>query len=335
MPLDWKFHNSIFDHDNEYPLAPASPWGGHRNFAYDLVSYLKPKSILELGTHYGVSLFTFAQASKDLSINCDLFAIDTWKGDEQAGFYGSEVLDHVNKIKNSYFPGQKINLIQSFFSDGIKNIPDNSCDIIHIDGLHTEKAVREDFAISAVKLKKDGIILFHDVDPSCGYGSAIVFEELLSKYPGFRFTHSWGLGVLSLNKNSSIEYIIALHKNGYFGKYPLEYRSYLAEKSYDDAKVKIADLDSAFEKAEKLIVERDEYIKNLEEKELHNPLKNYINDLQSAFRNTEKLVEERDKYILELKDAFSNTEKLVRERDNYILELEALCLKLKNKSPNT
>ncbi len=65
--MEWVFHKPLFEYDNYkiISIKDNSAWSGHRNFAYDLVRFMKPKKIVELGTHYGSSFFSFCQAVKD------------------------------------------------------------------------------------------------------------------------------------------------------------------------------------------------------------------------------------------------------------------------------
>jgi hypothetical protein len=76
-----------------YPLRIApSAWMEHIPFGMFLIDILRPKTVVELGTHYGVSYCAFCQAVKELEIETRCYAVDTWQGDPQAGFYGPEVL---------------------------------------------------------------------------------------------------------------------------------------------------------------------------------------------------------------------------------------------------
>ena len=60
---DWKYYTPKFECDElNYDLLTFAPWSGHRNFVYDFVGAFEPDSIVELGSHYGCSAFTFAQA---------------------------------------------------------------------------------------------------------------------------------------------------------------------------------------------------------------------------------------------------------------------------------
>ena len=63
-----------------------------------------PRTIVELGTHYGVSFFAFCQAVLDEGYPARLHAVDTWTGDPHAGEYGEEVIGVVHRVRDAAFP---------------------------------------------------------------------------------------------------------------------------------------------------------------------------------------------------------------------------------------
>lgn len=189
--MNWKYYEPKFEYEEKFEDSAWS-WVGHKYFAYDLIANIKSKVIVELGTHYGTSLWVFSQAVKDKSINTELNAVDTWKGEKHAGFYGEEVFETVNEIKNKYYSGLKINLIRKTFDEAVKDFDDNSIDILHIDGLHTYDAVRHDFEIWLPKVNQNGIILFHDIKVREGdFGVYKFWEELKEKYSTIEFYQSF------------------------------------------------------------------------------------------------------------------------------------------------
>lgn len=199
--MNWKYFEPKFEYEEKFDDS-AWPWAGHKYFAYDLIANIKPERIVELGTHYGTSLWSFSQAVKDQQIKTELNAVDTWKGEEHAGFYGEEVFKTVTAIKNKFYPGLKINLIRKNFDDAVSSFQDNSIDVLHIDGLHTYEAVKHDFENWLPKTKKNGIILLHDIKvKERDFGVYKFWEELKEEYSTVEFFQSFGLGVLFLDKN--------------------------------------------------------------------------------------------------------------------------------------
>lgn len=195
--MDWKYFEPKFEYEEEFDDI-GWPWAGHKFFAYDLIANLKPKRIVELGTHYGTSLWAFSQAVKDQETNTELFAVDTWEGEAHAGFYGEEVFDKVKRIKEKFYPNLKINLVRKTFDEALKEFENESIDILHIDGLHTYEAVKHDFEAWLPKVEKNGMVLLHDIIVKrTDFGVYKLWEELKEKYQTMEFHYSYGLGVLS------------------------------------------------------------------------------------------------------------------------------------------
>jgi hypothetical protein len=83
------------------------------------------------------------------------------------------------------------------FDEAANEFESNSIDLLHIDGLHTYTAVKHDFDTWFPKVKKDGIILLHDIFISRDdFGVYKFWEELKSEYKTIEFYQSYGLGVL-------------------------------------------------------------------------------------------------------------------------------------------
>ncbi|MBU0640850.1 MAG: class I SAM-dependent methyltransferase [Planctomycetes bacterium] len=174
----------------------VDPWSGHRNFGYDLVRFVRPRRMVELGAHWGVSFFAFCQAVKDAQLTTELVAVDTWQGDDHTGPYGDEVFTFFQNVVREKYAGLEIRLLRMLFCEARDSVADGSVDILHIDGCHNYEAVSEDFRAWVDKVREDGIVLLHDVAETSGYGTTRFWHEVRVQYPSFAFPHSWGLGVL-------------------------------------------------------------------------------------------------------------------------------------------
>jgi GT2 family glycosyltransferase len=197
---------NILDHPIcfTYPSWLAmSGWTGHIPFAMFLIDVLRPKVFVELGTHYGVSYCAFCQAVKELESETTCYAIDNWVGDAHSGFYGPEVLAQLREHHDPLYGGFS-RLVQSTFDEAVKHFPDESVDLLHIDGYHTYEVVKHDFETWLPKLSKSGIVLFHDINVrESDFGVWKFWDEIKTMYPSFEFTHSHGLGLLKIGQHSS------------------------------------------------------------------------------------------------------------------------------------
>ena len=179
-----------------YRPGNRSAWSGHLPFAHDLIALLKPSLIVELGTHLGESYFGMCQSVEENGISCKCYAVDTWQGDPQAGFYDESVFTEVDAYNREHYSSFS-KLLRMSFEAARGSFGDQTIDLLHIDGLHTYEAVRRDFEVWWPAVRPGGVVLFHDTAARHDdFGVWKLWEELSSQFPHFEFTHSWGLGVL-------------------------------------------------------------------------------------------------------------------------------------------
>ena len=312
---NWVVSDPRYDADQLNPKLKFAYWEGHRDFAYDLLQFVRPERLVELGSQYGCSLFSFCQAVRDFKLDTEINAVDMWSGDIGAEITGEEVYALVRKTAATYYPEVNLHLFQMCFDDARPNFADNSIDILHIDGGHTFEDVEHDFTTWLPKLKENGIVLFHDVYSPIDQGSCDHWEKTKKEYDCyFDFTHSCGLGILFPKGRYWYDRLEAAgffkyYKDLYFYRSKYKY----TQERFDELKGLYEERYRAIEQQSKMIDERDARIAADEK---------LVAEKDAAIASQTKLIEERDATIasqtkmIDERDArIAADEKLVAEKD--------------------
>ena len=321
---DWVVSDPRYDADQLNPKLKFAYWEGHRDFAYDLLQFVRPERLVELGSQYGCSLFTFCQAVRDFKLDTEINAVDMWSGDIGAEITGEEVYALVQKTAATYYPEVNLHLFQMCFDDARPNFADNSIDILHIDGGHTFEDVEHDFTTWLPKLKENGIVLFHDVYSPIDQGSCDHWEKTKKEYDCyFDFTHSCGLGILFPKGSYWYDRLEAAgffkyYKDLYFYRSKYKY----TQERFDELKGLYEERYRAIEQQSKMIDERDERIAADER---------LVAEKDAAIASQTKMIDERDariaadeKLVAEKDAAIANQSKMIDERDARIAADEKL-----------
>jgi len=163
---DWKIEEDRIE-SLELPDFTGGINKGDQRAIYYLVKYLKPNSILEIGTHIGCSTIHFALAMKDFGNLKKLVTVDI-----------KDVNDNNEKPWNNFdskfSPKQLIDKINadeyvSFHVENSYNYLQNcneKYDFIFLDGDHSVKTVYQEIPLALELLNPEGIILLHDYFPN-------------------------------------------------------------------------------------------------------------------------------------------------------------------------
>jgi hypothetical protein len=160
-----------------------SGWWGHVPFAHWIVGAAGPRTLVELGTHNGVSYSAFCEAVLHNRLDTRCYAVDTWKGDNQAGYYGEEVYLDWRRFHDERY-GAFSELLRCTFDEALGYFSDASVDFLHIDGFHTYEAIRHDFENWRPKLSDSAVVLLHDTNVREGdFGVWHLWEDLHTQFP--------------------------------------------------------------------------------------------------------------------------------------------------------
>ncbi len=311
----WEYFDGNFfaDQYND-TLLKYSPWSGHRRFGYDLVSYYEPENVVELGSFYGCSSFAFMQAVKTNHLQTKIYAIDLWEADDEFTMhdYEQDVFGFFMQVYESEFSDITVEIMKMSFDDALRCFDDCSIEILHIDGSHAYEDVRHDFETWLPKLKRDGIILFHDISEQLLYektlGSCVFWKELKEEYPyTAEMQQSWGLGILFLSEARYKDFISKVNLNYY-----LKMSTYDENEAKDRIRIDYFKLLDAGKWIESLKQDKEKADQG------NTRLLYEIERIKKSYETTEK---EKEKYINELLNTIQNYEKMVKAKEVYVQEL--------------
>ena len=343
MKKEWIYHKPVFQCDEiDKVLYQYSPWAGLRGFAYDYLAASKPGKVVELGSHYGCSSFAFMQAIKDENLHCSFYAIDTWKGDAfTKNDYQEDVYSAYKKVQETLFRDIDAYMVRMTFDEAVGEFEDQSIDLLHIDGSHMYEDVKHDFLTWLTKVKKDGVIFFHDVGKDLFQGelmgSHVYWEELASSYPyRIELPFSCGLGILMFSPFIYEDLKKRIDVNHYQAEINIQdslnkavvrenyFKIKSQDKYIDDLNRQKAILQDHLARYKTDMKNKDDYIEELEKKNvsLANDLKEKDKFIQGLNEQIESSEKRKDQYIGELETAISSCNALIKTKERYISELE-------------
>ena len=205
MPFNLAEFPEAFDAPNH--LTHNSAWIYHIPMVPVILRLLRPNAFVELGTFRGDSYMAFCQTVLKAGLPTQCTAIDTWRGDAHAGFYGPQILELLRQAHDPRY-GAFSTLKQATFDEAVGTFADGSIDLLHIDGLHTYEAVKHDFETWRPKLSDRGVVLFHDTTiREKGFGVWKLWEEVSAGRPHFNVPYGCGLGLLAVGNAVPAEFL--------------------------------------------------------------------------------------------------------------------------------
>jgi predicted O-methyltransferase YrrM len=154
-----------------------------------------PRSIIELGTFRGGTLFLFARVALP---DATIVTVDMPAGPFGGGYPRTYAL----LFKSFGRDKQRIRLIRgdSHSTDTLKAVRETvgtTVDVLFIDADHTYEGVRSDFEKYSPLVRSGGLIAFHDIvdgPPEAVGGVPRFWKELRERIPGEEIVADWSQG---------------------------------------------------------------------------------------------------------------------------------------------
>ena len=132
---------------------------------FKVVEPIKPRTVVEIGTGWGGTLFLFATVAGPDAILVSL--------DLPSSLFGRGYPKWKDRLYKSFArDGQKLELVrgnshQASSMDAVKQcLGSRQIDVLFIDGDHTYEGVKKDFELYSPLVRKGGLIVFHDITPN-------------------------------------------------------------------------------------------------------------------------------------------------------------------------
>ena len=171
---------------------------------YGLIRQQKPKSLLCVGSRYGFIPAVMAHACKDNGFGKVDF-VDAGFGDGDKDHWTGKAYWKSNKGLNC-FKDFKLDKNIKIYVETTKTFAQKHkktiYDYIYIDGNHSYQGVKLDYKLFWPRLRKNGLMLFHDISvigklAEGEYGVNKLFNEISQKTPHLRINYPIsGLGIL-------------------------------------------------------------------------------------------------------------------------------------------
>ena len=122
----------------------------------------KPINYLEIGAFYGANILSVEKTYAN-HIDSKLTCIDPWIDyPEYPEYKGQQTEIYETFKENVVLIKDKLNILRGFSNEVLIELPNDTFDLIYIDGNHEPEYVLEDAVLSFRKLKINGYMIFDD-----------------------------------------------------------------------------------------------------------------------------------------------------------------------------
>lgn len=130
--------------DKEVPQDDSSTFE-EKLLLYSLIRSIKPKVVVETGTHRGKTTLYLAQALEDNGEG-HVYTYDPYEWGAEGNF--NKFPELKKRITYKQIPGNQVS--------------EEEIDFVFVDGFHEAEIVREEIKVLLPRLSKNGVMVFHD-----------------------------------------------------------------------------------------------------------------------------------------------------------------------------
>jgi predicted O-methyltransferase YrrM len=165
----------------------------HAQLLFRLVNYFQPKSILELGTSFGISTLYMASAKK----NAKVVTIE-----------GCENVASIAKLNFEKAGVRNIQLINDSFNNALPKIVESNTkfDFVFVDGNHKKESTLKYFEQILEKTDENSVIVFDDINWSEGMNEA--WEKIKSHKSVTVSIDIFNMGFVFFKKNQAKQHFV-------------------------------------------------------------------------------------------------------------------------------
>jgi GT2 family glycosyltransferase/glycosyltransferase involved in cell wall biosynthesis len=185
-------------------LGRPSTWWSHVPFAFWLVAQCKPRLLIELGTHDGVSYTAFCEAVSRLKIQTRCYAVNDSRFEDKD--INGDILELEFEEVHSRRYGAFSHILRQSFASVVSGVGDHTIDLLHVAMVNPDEPLLQDFDQYRLKFSDRAVVLLHGVDDDFGELPLSRFFGIMKRQaPTFEFLHGRGLGIIALGSHASAQ----------------------------------------------------------------------------------------------------------------------------------
>ena len=166
----------------------------------ELAKATRPKNVLEIGSHKGVSTEIFLLFSGHVT------ALDPWDRDGRE-VYGKIAYDFDDPMYKQFMERcggySNLTVIRGYSPATVLTLPKASFDLVYIDAIHSFEAIKVDIAAALPLVQPGGWIAGHDYNNPPENGVAEAILEMLGEPDKIFQDSSWVFSVDRLSKEKT------------------------------------------------------------------------------------------------------------------------------------